>query len=113
MVGVEDFDSDYEVFRRRMGLRHYFKELRMNMTRIAKAKDARAGVRNEAKAEKKKAKKGKKDASDDTKSTVTQSSELGGNSPGEKEKKPKAMKKGDGKVVMAKSAIKKKGGAKK
>jgi hypothetical protein len=101
VVGVEDFDSDHEVFRRRMGLRHYFKELRMNMGRIAKAKDAKAGIRNEEKAEKKKAKKGK---SDDTRSSLAQS-ELG-NSPGEK--KPKAMKKGDGKVVT-KAAVKKKG----
>jgi hypothetical protein len=32
--GVEDSDSEEEVFKRRMGLRHYFKELRMNMQRI-------------------------------------------------------------------------------
>jgi hypothetical protein len=31
---VEDADSEWELFRRRMGLRHYFKELKMNMARI-------------------------------------------------------------------------------
>jgi hypothetical protein len=31
VAGVEEFDTDDEVYRRRMGLRRYFKELRMNM----------------------------------------------------------------------------------
>jgi hypothetical protein len=53
---VEDFDSDYEVFKRRMGLRHYFKELKMNTQRIQKSKDQKSGVRNQEKKAKKKAK---------------------------------------------------------
>jgi hypothetical protein len=36
--GLEDNDSDYEVFKRRMGMRLYFKELKMNITRINKSK---------------------------------------------------------------------------
>lgn len=28
---IEDNDSDYEVFKRRMGMRNYFKELKMNI----------------------------------------------------------------------------------
>jgi len=38
---VEDNDSDYELFKRRMGIRNYFKELKMNMQRIKKAKGER------------------------------------------------------------------------
>lgn len=38
---VEEGDSDEEMYRRRMGLRHYFKDLKMNTLRIAKAKGAR------------------------------------------------------------------------
>ena len=39
---VEEEDDEYEMFKRRMGMRNYFKELRMNMARIAKAKSERA-----------------------------------------------------------------------
>jgi hypothetical protein len=35
----EEADSDFEVYRRRMGLRQYFKELKMNMQRIRKSKE--------------------------------------------------------------------------
>lgn len=38
MAEVEDSDSDREVFKRRMGMRLYFKELKMNMERIKKSK---------------------------------------------------------------------------
>ena len=40
--GVEEGDCNWELYRRRMGLRHYFKELKMNMQRIKKAKEARS-----------------------------------------------------------------------
>lgn len=36
--GIEDDDSDYELFKRRMGMRNYFKELKMNILRIKKSK---------------------------------------------------------------------------
>lgn len=36
--GVEDKDSEYEIFKRRMGMRQYFKELKMNLDKIEKAK---------------------------------------------------------------------------
>ena len=81
MAGVEDFDTDEEVYRRRMGLRRYFKELRMNMQRIERAKDQKAAGRNE---EKKKTKKAKKDG---------EGAGEGGASPGEKEKKSKTSTK--------------------
>jgi hypothetical protein len=55
--GVEDADSDWEVYRRRMGLRHYFKELKMNMTRIAKSKAARDPSESSTAKKKKKGKK--------------------------------------------------------
>jgi hypothetical protein len=42
VAGVEEFDTDDEVYRRRMGLRRYFKELRMNMQRIERAKEQKA-----------------------------------------------------------------------
>ena len=81
MAGVEDFDTDEEVYRRRMGLRRYFKELRMNMQRIERAKDQKAAGRNEEKKKTKKAKKDGEGAGED------------GASPGEKEKKSKTSTK--------------------
>ncbi len=39
--GLEEGDTEEEVYRRRMGLRHYFKELKMNMQRITRAKGLR------------------------------------------------------------------------
>jgi hypothetical protein len=89
--GVEDLDSEEEVFRRRMGLRHYFKELKMNIQRIQKSKDAKAGIRNN---EKKAAKKSPKKApKEESKGEVTAKSALGGASPAEKEKKSKTSEK--------------------
>ena len=64
-----------------MGLRRYFKELRMNIQRIERAKDQKAAGRNE---EKKKTKKAKKDG---------EGAGEGGASPGEKEKKAKTSAK--------------------
>ena len=49
MEGIEDSDTDNEVFKRRMGLRHYFKELKMNMQRISKSKDSKKGGKEEKK----------------------------------------------------------------
>eukprot|EP00347_Sterkiella_histriomuscorum_P010062 403338831 len=40
--GVEDNDSLYEIFKRRMGMRNYFKELKMNMARIKKSKSEKS-----------------------------------------------------------------------
>ena len=51
--GVEDQDSDYEMFKRRMGMRNYFKELKMNIERIKKSKAAKSAPKKEFKEEKK------------------------------------------------------------
>lgn len=40
--GIEDSDSDHVIFKRRMGMRNYFKEFKMNLQRIKKAKMERA-----------------------------------------------------------------------
>lgn len=76
--GVEEGDSDEAMYRRRMGLRHYFKDLKMNTLRIAKAKCARESTsqmkemkkapkespeKAEKSGEKPKAKKPKRDSS--------------------------------------------------
>jgi hypothetical protein len=90
--GVEDSDSEEEVFKRRMGLRHYFKELRMNMQRIQKSKDAKAGIRNTEKKEKKGGKSPKKAPKEESKGETGSKSALG-TSPPEKEKKPKTTEK--------------------
>ena len=37
-VGLEDNDSEREVFKRRMGMRNYFKELKMNTKRMQETK---------------------------------------------------------------------------
>lgn len=104
---VEDRDSEWELYKRRMGLRHYFKELRMNMARIQRAKDARAGWAEGA--SEKKPKK-KKKPEDDTLSVATTESALGKSA----EKKPKkegktaAHKKASGAAAPAKKkAVKK------
>jgi len=47
--GVEDNDSEYIMFKRRMGMREYLKELKMNMQRIKKAKSARSKTKEEKK----------------------------------------------------------------
>ena len=83
MEGVEDADGEEEMFKRRMGLRQYFKELKMNIERIKKSKDAKAGVRNTEKKDKK-AKKPK----EESKEEGVSKSALGA-SPADKEKKPK------------------------
>ena len=57
VAGVEEFDTDDEVFKRRMGMRQYFKELRMNMARIERSKEMKSGERKKEKEEKKRAKK--------------------------------------------------------
>ena len=36
--GIEDNDSMDEIYKRRMNIRQYFKELKMNMDRIKKSK---------------------------------------------------------------------------
>jgi len=92
--GVEDSDSEEEVFKRRMGLRHYFKELRMNIQRIQKSKDAKAGIRNTEKKEKKGGKSPKKAPifKEESKGETGSKSALG-TSPAEKEKKPKTTEK--------------------
>ena len=74
---VEDSDSDYELFKRRMGMRNYFKELKMNMQRIAKAKAERSKVGKEEK----KAKSPKKGGENTT------GSGKGGGIAGKKKKK--------------------------
>ena len=89
---MEDSDSEEEMFKRRMGLRHYFKELRMNMQRIQKTKDAKAGIRNTEKKEKKGNKSPKKAPKEESKGESISKSALGGASPAEKEKKPKTEK---------------------
>ena len=71
------------MFKRRMGLRQYFKELKMNMDRIKKSKDSKAGIRNTEKKDKK-AKKPK----EENKEEALSKSSLGA-SPADKEKKPK------------------------
>jgi hypothetical protein len=83
--GVEDGDSEEEMFKRRMGLRQYFKELKMNIERIKKSKDNKAGIRNTEKKEKKATKKPK----EESKAEATPSKSALGASPAEKEKKPK------------------------
>lgn len=59
--GIEDDDSEWELFKRRMGMRNYFKELKMNLQRIKKSKEARAktGASKPPKEEKKKTAKPK------------------------------------------------------
>ncbi len=89
---MEDSDSEEEMFKRRMGLRHYFKELRMNMQRIQKTKDAKAGIRNTEKKEKKGNKSPKKAPKEESKGESISKSALGGASPAEKEKKSKTEK---------------------
>ena len=60
MSHLESADTDDEVFRRRMGMRTYFKELKMSMQRIEETKIARAknadGTVTKTKAKKKKTK---------------------------------------------------------
>jgi len=86
--GVEDADSEWEMYRRRMGLRHYFKELKMNMARIKRAKEAREAPASVKKPTKKK-----------TEDTLNVASESALGKSGEK--KPK---KPEGKVVGVKKA---------
>ncbi len=61
MSPLESADTDDEVFRRRMGMRSYFKELKMSMTRIQETKNARlkSSDGSKPKAKKKKAKQSK------------------------------------------------------
>ena len=94
---MEDFDPDEEVYRRRMGMRQYFKELKMNIQRIERAKEQKAQGRSED----------KKRGVTKTKKPKGEMGE-GGESPGEKEKKSKTA----AKVVGATSGGKK-GGSKK
>lgn len=93
--GVEDGDSEWEMYRRRMGLRHYFKELKMNMARIKRAKEARDAPASVKKPKKKK-----------TEETLNMASESAlGKSGEKKQKKPEG--KGVKKAAAAGSAKKK------
>jgi len=93
--GVEEFDDDREVFKRRMGLRHYFKELRMNMARIKKAKESRSGTASQDGAVKP---EGKKKASKKSKKPAAAGEgEEEQKSPEAKEKKPKTAAEKTGK----------------
>lgn len=84
--GVEEGDSDEEMYRRRMGLRHYFKDLKMNTLRIAKAKGAREATSQMKKAAKDTPEKAEKSGEkpktkpkrDSSKSKVPEKSAAGG-----------------------------------
>lgn len=46
--GIEDGDEDEEIFKRRMGLRNYFKQLRMSLPLVQNAKRLREEARQAA-----------------------------------------------------------------
>jgi hypothetical protein len=103
--GVEDEDSDWEVYRRRMGLRHYFKELKMNMGRIQRSKEAKVVTSGQLTEATKKAKKRKAAAAEEGSTPEKKPTANGGDKSGKKAEG--AAKKGTAATGKKKAAVKK------